>query len=345
MFKATRNQLADGTKGLHPVNRRRRLMLAPLLALGILVPASAASAAVVYDNVPSPMPGNVVSQAFEATSTSEFGGQIKLANTERQDPSITVTMSSWGCQNRPAGVCTTTPGATFSHPITLNLYSVLPNGEPGGQIASVTKTFNIPYRPSANPAVCGDGRWSQDGTAATCFNGFANNITFDLSGHGISLPDRVIVALAYPTSHYGKPALGTQPCTGTPQGCGYDSLNVGLTGPPTVGSLPRVDDAYIDSTWTGAYCDNGVAGTNELRLDPGCWFDGTAGAGNMQPAIEVNATQTSGAQGHQGQTGASGATGATGPAGAVASVVASSKKKCKASKKLGARRKCKTKRK
>ena len=136
-------------RALHPV---RRVAFAALLAVGGLTATSAsANAEVVYDNVPSPLEGNYISQAFQATQTSEFGGQIRLASTERQDPSITVTMSSWGCQRITAGVCDTDPGATFTHPITVNLYSVLPSGQPGGQIASVTETKTIPYRPSTDP--------------------------------------------------------------------------------------------------------------------------------------------------------------------------------------------------
>jgi hypothetical protein len=326
-----------------PAKRARRLVLAPLLALGFLVPASAASAAVVYDNVPSTLPGNVISQAFQATQTSEFGGQIRLAGTERQDPSVTVTMSSWACESRPApdNICTTTPGATFSHPITLNMYSVLPSGQPGGQIASVTQTFDIPFRPSTS-AICGanptsstdDPRWSQDGTAATCFNGFANNITFDLTGRGISLPDRVIPALAYQTSNYGKPAIGPQPCGSTPQGCPYDSLNVGLAGAPTVGTLPRPDDAYLDSVTPGQYCDGGTGGTDTLRLDAGCRTD-------EQPMFEVDTVETTGTQGPPG------ATGPQGPSGGVGGVVGGSKKKkCKKSAvKKSAAKKCKKKKK
>lgn len=302
---------------------------------GLMATAAMAEAAVVYDNVPSPLPGNVVSEAFQATSTSEFGGQIRLDGTERQDPSVKVTMSSWGCQSLPGGVCTSTAGATFSHPLTLNLYSVLPSGEPGGLIASVTQTFAIPYRPTSDPG-CGPssnpgGGWSPT-SPPDCYSGIASNVTFDLSGRGISLPDRVIATLAYRTSNYGKPALGTQPCSSSPQGCPYDSLNVGLNGPPTVGSLPRPDDTYADSTWTGAYCDNGAAGTDALRLDPGCWYSTNPGDGDYQPAIQVSAVQTS------GQDGANGVAGAVGGS-------KKCKKKGKGKKAAASAKKCKRKKK
>ena len=55
-------------------------------ALIALASASAASAAIVYDNGPTPLPGNVVSQGFEATSTSELGGQVAFDGTARHNP-------------------------------------------------------------------------------------------------------------------------------------------------------------------------------------------------------------------------------------------------------------------
>src|SRR5436190_19011646 len=69
------------------------------VAAVIAMPASAVAPTVVYDNIPTPQPGNVPSQAFEATQTSEFGGQVQLAGTQRQNPTVTVLMSSWGCQS------------------------------------------------------------------------------------------------------------------------------------------------------------------------------------------------------------------------------------------------------
>jgi hypothetical protein len=238
---------------------------------------------------------------------------------------VTVAMSSWGCQSGAwsSGDCATTPGATFTHPITLNLYGVLPSGEPGSLIASVTQSFAIPFRPSANPACSDTSQWSPNG-GTDCFNGLATPIAFNLSGRGVSLPDRVIVAIAFNTTSYGENPIGTSAaCFSTPQGCGYDSLNVGLTGPPSVGSLPRPVDAYLDSATPGQYCDGGTDGTGTLRLDAGCWMDTTPG--DLEPAVQVDATTTTGAQ---GPTGA----GSQGPAGGVAGAVCSSKK-CKRHKK------------
>src|SRR5688572_10651074 len=139
----------------------------------------------VYNNIPSPLPGNLVSLGYEATSTSEFGDRIKFSTgTGGNLLTATVTMSSWGCESGTWFMenCVTTPGSTFSHPITLNIYNVGSGNLPGALIGSVTQTFNIPYRPSSDPD-CADGAW-QD-ASGNCWNGLATNITFDLS----SLPN------------------------------------------------------------------------------------------------------------------------------------------------------------
>jgi len=250
----------------------------------LLSPVGAAPA-VVYDNIPTPQPGNVSSQAFEATSTSEFGGQVQLAGTDRQNLQATVLMSSWGCQSGSwfGNNCVTTPGATFSEPITLNVHAVGAGNTVGSLLYTTTQTFNIPYRPSASPSCTGAdaGKWS-DGT--TCYNGFATPITFNTS---TTWPNNAIVSVAYNTTHYGATPYGeSTACFGSSGGCGYDSLNVGLNYPPTAGTVPNPSDAYLNSTWAGAYCDNGVSGTGTFRLDSGCWS-------GYQPAFRITAASTS----------------------------------------------------
>jgi hypothetical protein len=227
--------------------------------------AASASAETVYNNIPSPLPGNLPSQAFEATSTSEFGGQVELAGTKRFHPTITVTMSSWACQSLKSGAeCTTTQGAKFEWPITLNIYAVGPGNAPGTKLATMTKTFAIPYRPSASKkcTITGEGviGWGKE-----CYSGKTHNIIFHFQG--LALPTKAIIAVAYNTSDYGyEPTHGPD--------IGQNSLNVAVREPgetgPSVGAYPLPNDAYLNSSWAGAYC-NGGEGTGTFRLDPGCW--------------------------------------------------------------------------
>ncbi|HUQ34223.1 MAG TPA: hypothetical protein VM095_19025, partial [Pyrinomonadaceae bacterium] len=79
----------------------------------------------IYNNIPSPLPGNLSSQPYEAQGTSEFGDRVKFSTgSGRSLITVVQTMSSWGCQSGhwTTGDCFTAPGATFSLPITLNIY-------------------------------------------------------------------------------------------------------------------------------------------------------------------------------------------------------------------------------
>ena len=225
---------------------------------------------VIYNSIPSPLPGNLASQPFEAQQTAEIGDRLQFAAGGRRVFKVTQTMSSWGCESGHwnSGDCLTTPGSTFTHPITLRLYNVGAGNSVGSLITSVTQTFAIPFRPSASIA-CGDGRWFNTADA-TCYNGFATNIVFDLGG--VVVPGQVIYSIAYNTSHYGYAPIGESPsCYATPAGCGYDSLNVALEGETTVGTNPAPDDAYWNTLWAGGYCDAGAGGVGSFRLDAGCW--------------------------------------------------------------------------
>jgi hypothetical protein len=250
----------------------------------------------VYNNIPSSNPGNVPSIGFEATSASEFGGQMGLDGTQRKDPTVTVLMSSWACKSGTwnGGNCITNPGSTFTHPVTLNVYNVNDDDSVGSLIATKTQTFTMPYRPTADD---GTNCNAANGTAGewwdghNCYNGKAFPIKFDMNG--VSLPDDVIIGVAYNTSDYGAQPMGTgTACHSTPQGCPYDSLNVGTNPTPSVGDTqPSADDAYYNTSVGGFYCDSGAGGTGTFRLDAGCWT-------GFLPAIKVEASGKGGKPGH-----------------------------------------------
>ncbi|HWG09199.1 MAG TPA: hypothetical protein VN672_09350 [Solirubrobacteraceae bacterium] len=249
-------------------------LVTAIASLAIAAGAASASGTVIYNSMPSPLPGNVPSQAFEATSTSEFGSEIETAGASQTRTAVKVGMSSWACQSGGAedGSCVTAKGAKFEWPVTLHVYTVGPENSVGTLVAAITKTFKMPYRPSANATKCpGNGGWWNMGH---CYHGKAFKIGFMLKG--AVLPKPAIIAVAYNTSDYGAEPQRSI----APEGGPYDSLNVALTGTATVGSQPQPEDAYLDSTWGGAYCDGGTAGTGSFRLDSGCWS-------GFQPLITV----------------------------------------------------------
>jgi hypothetical protein len=253
-------------------------MIVVLLAAFLTVAANTATGQVIYDSTVSPLPGNLPSEGAEAYAFNEFGDGIIFAGSARSLGNVTVTMSSWGCQ---AGTwhtndCVTTPGATFSIPITLNIYNA-GSPTPGSLIATRTQTFTIPYRPSADHINCtlaNAGKWYQ-ASSGTCFNGLANNITFDLTSLNVVLPNSVVYGIVYNTTSFGPSPIGTlAACFSTSAGCPYDSLNIALAPVVTVGTKPFFNTIYQNSPYGFEYCDNGTAGVGTFRLDSptnACW--------------------------------------------------------------------------
>jgi len=224
--------------------------------------SAAATTEVIYSDLPSPIPGNVVSLGFEATQTSSFGGQVEFGAAARRNPTISVIMSSWACQSGTWSEknCETTPGAKFEWPITFSVNAVGPGNSVGALLGSGTKVFKIPYRPSYSPKCFSTsvGTWYHKGE---CVNGKAVKLSLPLKI--ASAPSQAIVTISYNTSDYGSTPQRPQACNSEPQGCPYDSLNVGVEDgfanpagtPPTVGAFPAPDIAYVNGApegeWTG----------------------------------------------------------------------------------------------
>jgi hypothetical protein len=177
----------------------------------------------VYNNIPNPLPGNVPSEGPEAYFFAELGAGVEI-----QTPAVgatmhkaSVVMSSWVCQQGNwQGGCITEQNATFDQPITVNIYSA--NGDlPVALLGSVTDTFKIPYRPSADPTMCPSAttKWYSK-TDNKCYNGLASVVTFnlfDLTPLRITLPTKIIVTVAYNTTDAGPHPLGVLPCRNTPR--------------------------------------------------------------------------------------------------------------------------------
>jgi hypothetical protein len=247
---------------------------------------------VAYSSIPTTLPGNVISAGFEALNLKEFGDYVGLAAAGPLE-SVTVTLSSQACQFRPGGVCTTTPGAFFTHPITANLYTVDTATNPpsvGSLLATATLPFNILYRPSADPAHCGAGSDSWFSPADNrCFSGLAQNITFPAAAFSAlpNLPSQVIWTVTYNTTRGGYNPIGMgAACFSTPQGCPYDALNVGADslGSPQafVGTDVEPDSVFLNSPDPTLYC--GGPGVNTLADAVGCW------AGN-RPMARIQVAQ------------------------------------------------------
>jgi hypothetical protein len=262
-------------------------MLAAVVVAGFMTLASGAASAseVIYSNIPTVLPGNFVSVGNEAYSNAELGGQLEFAGSARRNPKVTIAMSSWACQSGHwySGDCVTGPGATFAWPITVNVYEVGPEGAVGAKLASGSKTFKMPYRPSASPKCTGEsaGKWFHQGT---CFNGKAFKISLSLKA--AKLPAKAIVSVSYDTSHHGPNPVGEGPaCFASSAGCFYDSLNVALIepaeGPPTTGADPT-DAVYVNTTNSAETCESGALGVFGPAKCTAFWE-------GDQPALAVSA--------------------------------------------------------
>ena len=75
---------------------------------------------VVYSNRPADIHGLPVA-LFESYAIAEFGGEVQLGGTARSKPVVSLLMASYACQHGGARSCRTSPGASFSWPLTLEI--------------------------------------------------------------------------------------------------------------------------------------------------------------------------------------------------------------------------------
>jgi hypothetical protein len=210
--------------------------------------------AVIYDNIPAPLPPNVPSLGYQATQTAEFGGLIQFAGSGRGLTQVTLVMSDWALASTYGSL-----SPTWNHPITLNLYNVDNSGAtpaPGSLIATQTHTFAIPWRPEADPTCSNGTAWrAPDGN---CYNGYAFTIAFDFTG--TTVPNQIIYGVAYNTNTWGYAPIGAPGP--------YESLNFGLAQvQPTTGTNPFPDTAYWNTMTPTNYADGGAAGVGVFRRD------------------------------------------------------------------------------
>ncbi len=113
----------------------------------------------------------------------------------------------------------------------------------------------------------------------TCYNGFAFNITFDMSSLNLTLPNDIIVGIAYNTQTYGAAPIGV---AGP-----YNSLNVGALGAATVGTDGSTDKVFWNTSTAAWYADGGAGGVGIFREDSNWTPNGTV---NIQITADTPCT-------------------------------------------------------
>jgi hypothetical protein len=259
--------------------------LLAVAALGLTAASASASVphSVLYTST-APGVGNIPSVGVEAYSFNQIGDEVILRRFAKIR-SVAVQLSSWACQSGAWNTkdCHTNAGATFRTPITLNIYKASSTdpttGEttPGALILSVTKTFAIPFRPSASPKCVGGqaGEWFKKGQG--CFNGLAHTIGFTLTGLNTKLPRDVVWGVSYNSDTSGPEPLGVPSPT--------DSLNVGLSPTVRAGRERFPGGIFWDTRFPGNDCGTPPFVVGEFNLDNagGCWA-------GFVPAVQFNAT-------------------------------------------------------
>lgn len=226
------------------------VLFAGTLMLGGNLSTASASSSIVYDALPSVVPPtNYPSQPFQAQQTAEFGDYIHLGGTARALDKVTVTMSDWALySDYSSDVRYMGDSVDWTHPITLNVYSVI-SGSPnqtGVKLATVTQTITIPWRPVGDdtcPSYGGVHAWKASN--GTCYNGLAFNAVFDLSGLNVILPNDIIIGIAFNTQSYGTNPIGSNGP--------YNSLNVAVPNNQlvSVGNDDNPNNVFWNSTYGG----------------------------------------------------------------------------------------------
>lgn len=259
------------------------------------IPAVHVTSGTVYDSVValtgSKVSSHISSEGFECCSTKELGDGLVFTHGANKLKRVSVVMSSWGCESGHwySNDCQSTPGDTFPVPITLKVYSATnpPSGPPGvGELlATQTRTFNLPYRPSKDDVNCTGqdaGKFVGKGDKL-CDNGISHVISFNFNPMQVALPAKAVVTVAFNTSDAGYNPIGQNTaCFTSPGGCGYDSLNVSADGNGGfVGSNADLNGVFVNFGDSSFYCSGAGSG---LILDTPCWT-------GYHPEILVNASK------------------------------------------------------
>ena len=103
------------------------------------------------------------------------------------------------------------PQKKFKMPVTLNVYEVGPGNSVGAKLATATKTFRMPYRPTRDTTGTCVGKGSEagtwyDATTNLCYHGMAFTITFKKMH--LETRKKEIISVSYNTSDYGPAPIG-----------------------------------------------------------------------------------------------------------------------------------------
>jgi MYXO-CTERM domain-containing protein len=233
------------------LNMRNSFILGSIMA--VTACNAAAFAEVIFNSIPGTLAANYTSQPYQAQQVSEFGDRVSFGGSARQLSSASVTMSMWaryedwqlGGQYYGTGAYV---GAGYTQSFTFNIYAAGTGSTPGALLGTVTQDKSIQYRPVG---------WASA-------NGIAQNITFDLSGLNITLPESIVWGLAFNTQTYGTSPTGANGPYNQLNVCyNQSSTYAPANGGVTVGSTD-LSTKFINSAYAAPYGGLGTVGTFSL---------------------------------------------------------------------------------
>lgn len=162
------------------------VLAAGAVGASIALPAlssAAPSTQVVYNAIPKTLPPHLASVAYQSTQSDEIGQEINLGAQSGPVQTVNAVVTSF--QTAAAAEST---ASTFAAPMTLNIYAVNPDGTRGTLLVTHNQTFQVPFDSSANTS----------GHA-----GINHEVSFDLSGSKVTLPNNVIVGVEWSSADWG----------------------------------------------------------------------------------------------------------------------------------------------
>jgi hypothetical protein len=212
-----------------------------IIALPMLVHAVSST---VYDATPAATLPDIEGVNLQAMSTSQFGDYVHLSGTNRILSSVTTTLSNEAVYSAYASdVRYSANNTSWTHPITINIYSnhLDGNGIADTLLATKTQDITVPWRPET-VIDCGANGWKA--ANGQCFKGIAFNATFNWTDK-VTLPNDVIVTVAYNTAGFGKAPLGVDGP--------YNQLKVGTpkSQVAAVGTDDNTDHIFWDTVYPG----------------------------------------------------------------------------------------------
>ncbi len=252
--------------------RPAAILAATLLAATALVGSASMTQAaeestVVFDNTPSfAEQVHYPSQSWQY-GLEQYGDIVELGGDARIADTVSIWLNSWACEEgSPSNSCSTTPGSTYTTDLTLRIYApdadtidLTSSNYPsatvplvGDELAEVTQTITVPYRPNSSPDECTRGDYYNADTDE-CAPAQTFLATFDLASLELELPDQVIIAM-------DKPEPGTN-ATGNNRPINVLLPGITSSAPedpadypanedfgPSVGSDPAVNVNYVMAT-------------------------------------------------------------------------------------------------